>query len=166
MKFDNTDGFPPEKVCEPSLPGLIKIISGRFRAKGGAMMKEYGITLSQCSVVRYLDFADGSAPQKEIVRQLHLSNPTVVGLLSRMEKNGVVKGTRDPSDRRGRIITLTAHGREICQAVKESIIKDNDKARAGLSDKEYAELIRMLKIVCVNLWEDDDRQQKEKEDVL
>ena len=87
--------------------------------------------------------ADG-VPHKEIVKALEVTRATVSGLMTSLERDGLVKSTVDRDDRRNLIATLTSRGRAIVEKAIDSNITSLRAALAPLSAKELATLMSLL----------------------
>ncbi len=130
---------------------LVKILSDRFQAKAARRMKEENLTLAQIQTMIFIHSNDGSVSQKEIEKFLQVTHPTVVGIVSRMEKNGYVSTHQDEKDHRNKIV---------CTTQKADILRDENKAkqahfeadlRRGMTDEEVSELKCLLMKVYHNL---------------
>ena len=94
--------------------------------KGYAIFRDrlqgYGITPPQFSLLAFLWKQDGLS-QAEISEKSHIDRATMVGLIDRLEKEGLVRRLKDISDRRTWRIRLTEKGRslegELCSIADE-----------------------------------------------
>lgn len=130
---------------------LIKLISDKMRAQGDADLKEYDLTYSQVRILSYLHRYGPESTQKEIEGYLDVAHPTVVGLVSRLERNGFVECYPDPSDRRNKLVRLTLKANEIKNKVDEKRRQYEEQMAKGFSQEEQKELIRLLKQVYSNI---------------
>ncbi len=130
---------------------LIKLISDKMRAQGDAVLKECDLTFSQARILSYLHRYGPESTQKEIESYLDVAHPTVVGLVSRLEKNGFVECHHDPSDRRNKLVHLTPKAHEIKSKVDEKRKENEKQMSKGFSEEEQEELIRLLKQVYSNI---------------
>ena len=81
---------------------LIKQISDKMRANADAVFRKHGLTYSQVHVLSFVQACGGSATQKESEIYLDVSHPTIVGLVSRLEKSSADArkfGNRAPKNR-------------------------------------------------------------------
>jgi DNA-binding MarR family transcriptional regulator len=86
----------------------------------------------------------GGVPHKEIVKALQVTRATVSGLMTSLERDGLVKSTVDRDDRRNLIATLTSRGRAIVEKAIDANITSLRAALAPLSAKELATLMSLL----------------------
>ena len=103
-----------------------------------------GMGLSDFAVMEML-LHKGPQPVNEIGRRIELTSGAITTAVDRLESRGLVAREAHETDRRARIVRLTARGKE--QAVK--VFADHkaamDLAPSGLSKAERAMLIQLLK---------------------
>ena len=75
-------------------------------------LEELGITYPQYLVLLVL-WEQDAQPVNDLARRLHLETNTVIPLLQRMEKEGLVTRKRGKEDGRQVIVSLTARSREM-----------------------------------------------------
>ena len=87
----------------------------------------------------------GPQPVNEIGRRIELTSGAITTAVDRLESRGLVTREAHPSDRRARIVRLTAAGEQ--QAVRIFAVHKGamDLAASGLSKTERAALIGLLK---------------------
>jgi DNA-binding MarR family transcriptional regulator len=80
-------------------------------------LKPLGLTVKHFGVMTFLrhetepDRERGALSQQAIGERLRIDRPTMVSLIDDLERAGYVKRERNPDDRRGYVITLTAAGK-------------------------------------------------------
>ena len=86
------------RECAP-LGFKFKQIDNIYEKEFNNRLKKLGLTASQCAVLDYLfNSSADEVNQRDIEKALSLKNPTVTGILKRMEENGfvfIVPSTRD-----------------------------------------------------------------------
>ncbi|MGN0308256.1 MAG: MarR family winged helix-turn-helix transcriptional regulator [Lachnospiraceae bacterium] len=130
---------------------LIKLISDKMRAQGDADLKEYDLTFSQVRILSYLHRYGPEATQKDIESYLDVAHPTVVGLVSRLEKNGFVECHPDISDRRNKVVRLTPRAEEIRGKVDAKKHQNERQMLKEFTKEEEEELLRLLKRLYSNI---------------
>lgn len=130
---------------------LIKRISDKMKATMDADLKQNGLTFSQIRVLGFLDQRNGIATQKQIETYLGVSHPTVVGLVTRMEKNGFLVCYRDEKNRRNKIVSTTEKARHIEHTMLLKRQMAEQKLVQGISESEVKQLKNLLSIVLENL---------------
>jgi len=86
-------------------------------------------------------------PHKEIVKALEVTRATVSGLMTSLERDGLVKSTVDRDDRRNLIATLTSRGRAIFEKSIDPNLASLQAAFATLSADELETLMSLLQRV-------------------
>ncbi|MGD8396166.1 MAG: MarR family winged helix-turn-helix transcriptional regulator [Candidatus Eiseniibacteriota bacterium] len=88
------------------------------------------------------------APAGALARALHLSAPTVTGILDRLEKKGLVDRTRATRDRRSVIVRVTALGHETLE-VAPSLLQDRFRTQlARLAEWERSMILATLQRIA------------------
>lgn len=128
---------------------LIKSINDKLKTKADDDLKRHNLTLSQSRIVGFLTINGGKATQKEIEDFLNVSHPTVVGLVSRMEQNGMVRSS--DSDGRSKSVCLTEQATKIAKDMDETINERERKLLFGLSEEEVSSLEKTLTAMLNNL---------------
>ncbi|MFQ5599842.1 MAG: MarR family winged helix-turn-helix transcriptional regulator [Candidatus Krumholzibacteriia bacterium] len=86
------------------------------------LVEEHGITAPQLAVLAEASRLGGSSIGA-IARGVHLSQPTVSGVLDRLERRGYVRRERSESDRRAVVVTATEKGEKVlCES--PSLLQD------------------------------------------
>lgn len=101
------------------------------------------VTPVQAMLLFYLQKKDGSN-LTEISSGLMLENPTVTGLIDRLEKLGYVKRTDDPDDRRVYLICLTKKGNKVANKALPVVKKLNEQIKEGYSRDEIENFKKVL----------------------
>ena len=68
---------------------MLKKVNDRIHIQADANLKECGLTFSQMRVLMVLRKNGGQVSQKMIEEELGVAHPTVVGIVSRLEKNAL-----------------------------------------------------------------------------
>jgi DNA-binding MarR family transcriptional regulator len=86
----------------------------------------------------------GGVPHKEIVKALEVTRATVSGLMTSLERDGLVKSAVDRDDRRNQNASLTSRGRAIFEKSIDTNLASLRAAFATLSADEQATLTSLL----------------------
>ena len=149
-----------EKEC---LGRLFKQIHFAFEMNGARLMKAVDVTPAQMDVMLllYAKEREGSeVTQKDIETVLRLSNPTVTGLLKRMEEKGFIRRVRKETDKRCRFIYMTEHGRTHMEMLEQARKQGEANIVRGMTDRQAGELKQLLKIVLSNLTEREESPEE------
>jgi MarR family 2-MHQ and catechol resistance regulon transcriptional repressor len=102
------------------------------------------VGLSDFAVMEML-LHKGPQPVNEIGRRIELTSGAITIAVDRLESRDLVTREAHPSDRRARIVRLTARGEERAAKVFAGHKTAMDLAASGLSKTERATLIQLLK---------------------
>jgi Transcriptional regulators len=97
--------------------------------------------------------------QKDLTRCAHIEQPSMAQLLSRLERDGMIKRSPDPSDGRISLISITRKALGILPEVNAAVDAGNELALAGMSDSEAKMLIDLLQRLIANLEGAAQREQ-------
>src|SRR5437773_2063878 len=102
------------------------------------------VGLSDFAVMEML-LHKGPQPVNEIGRRVELTSGAITTAVDRLESRGLVTREAHPSDRRARIVRLTAAGEEQAAEIFAGHKAAMDLAASGLSKTERATLIELLR---------------------
>src|SRR5436189_5930653 len=102
------------------------------------------VGLSDFAVMEML-LHKGPQPVNEIGRRVELTSGAITTAVDRLESRGLVTRETHPSDRRARIVRLTAAGEEKAAKIFVGHKAAMDVAASALSKTERATLIALLK---------------------
>lgn len=132
---------------------LLKMINDRLKTLADASLKENNLTLSQTRVLDFVHLQGDQTTQKEIEDYLGVAHPTVVGILSRLEKNGFLSCYLDPNNKRKKIVCNTEKATNLSTFMLKEMKQTEERLTANLSLAEVNELRRMLQIIYTNIEE-------------
>lgn len=130
---------------------LLKMINDHLKANADASLKGHDLTLSQSRVLNFISSQGNRATQKDIEDYLGVAHPTVVGIISRLEKNGFLSCYFDPDNKRNKIVCATEKAIRLEGILREEMKRTEERLTANLSPKEVNELHRMLEILYSNI---------------
>ena len=125
--------FLISKVCQK----LITNLQNAFSESG------VEVTPIQVMLLFFLQKNDGSS-LTQISHGLMLENPTVTGLIDRLEKSDYVKRSDHPNDRRVYLVYLTEKGRKIANKALPIVKNLNEQIKAGYSKGEIENFKKVL----------------------
>lgn len=124
---------------------LIKKSALIFDKYANQLLTPYNLTSSQFRVLMILyKSPDCSVRQADIELAFSMTNPTVTGLIHKLEKNGLINRVENPNDKRSKLLALTEYAeskREDFIALADSIEKEMID---GLSETEVEMLSDLL----------------------
>ena len=98
---------------------------------------------------------------KDLETELHLSHPTVSGLLSRLEQKGFVELLPDPEDRRSKRIVISRKGTACHERMHSVICEHENRIVRGFTPEERAQFASLLLRAIENVHPEDGCQMKE-----
>lgn len=111
-------------------------------------MKNRQLTMQQGRVLILLAHApEQMMALKKLEEHFGAAQSTVAGLVSRMEKKGLVEAVSNPSDRRIKLVRLTESGQELHRRCYEDMISFEENLTAALSVEEKEQLLVLLQKV-------------------
>ena len=133
---------------ERSLPFLMHLIVSEVETEVNRHARAYGLKIEGVRVLFRL-LAKDHLTVNELARLTGIETSTLSRLLDRMSAKGLLKRSRDSSDKRTVQVSLTVKGRKLAQQHRPVYYKDYDKVLlAGFDAAEGAQfraaLLRML----------------------
>ncbi len=144
--------------CEPDgdmpLGAMFKFIHLTAENRFNQNLQALNLTSSQMHILIYLDHCERvrkKVNQRDIEKHLHLSNPTITGLLQRMEAKGFITRTVSETDGRNKEIAQTDMSRAIHAEMHKRLDAENARMVQGMSEQEVAQLKDLLQRVLDNI---------------
>jgi DNA-binding MarR family transcriptional regulator len=107
-----------------------------------------GIVIGQFPILLELWQKDGVS-QRELLAKLDVEQATLANTLNRMERDGLIRRTKNPADARAQQIWLTEHTMQLRNKAYQSAQAQNSAALRALNDAEQAQLMDfMLRIIA------------------
>lgn len=132
----------PEKI---PIGNKFKIINCAFEEAKNKFLNQYNITAAQFDILLFLRMnPKKEIHQREIEKWLRLKNPTVTGILNRLEeKQFIIRRTND-ADKRFRMIDLTEKGTMVLKDVYVEMKRMEAELFSCLTEQELQQLCGML----------------------
>ena len=125
--------FLISKVCQKLIANLQNVFSD----------SGIEVTPIQVMLLFFLQHNDGSS-LTQISQGLMLENPTVTGLVDRLEKSGYVKRSDHPDDRRVYLVNLTEKGNRVASKALPIVKRLNEEIKKGYSREEIEGFKKVL----------------------
>ncbi|BDF33504.1 MULTISPECIES: MarR family winged helix-turn-helix transcriptional regulator [Extibacter] len=131
---------------------VFKQINNVYEKEFNNLLRTLGITASQCAVLDYLfSSRKEEVNQRDIEKALSLKNPTVTGLLKRLDEKGFILIVPSNRDKRCKIVYLTEKAYDIQRRMEADRKKIDKKLTIGMTKKEKEALQKMLGKVLYNI---------------
>lgn len=115
-----------------------------------ARIRPLGLAPAQFLVLLALWEEDGLT-QAQLVERLDVEQATMANTLARMARDGLIRRTPHPDDRRAFQVRLTARARALKAPATAAADAQNAKALAGLTAAERATLLDLMNRVIANM---------------
>lgn len=124
---------------------LVKKTALIFDKRSNQLLTPYGLTGSQFKILMLLyRTPEGSMRQADIEAKFSMTNPTVTGLMQKLEAKDLVRRVPHPEDRRSKVLVLT----ERAMAIKEELLalaeSLEQQMTANLNEAECEQLALLL----------------------
>ncbi len=109
---------------------------GRFHGPKPAFARE--------RLLRIISSFEGGAKQKELIEEMKVNPSSMSEMISKLEHDGYVKRTVDPSDKRATLITLTELGEARAAELSDERNERFSRLFANLTEEEKEQLVTLL----------------------
>lgn len=126
---------------------LIKQMHFLHQQRLNHIFRAFGLTATQTFTLVFLFRAreEGkTVNQKDIEHEMDISNPTVTGILNRLEHKGLIERVADHRDARAKHIVVTAKALEYDRLLREKFREADEAMVAALTEEEADQLQEML----------------------
>jgi MarR family transcriptional regulator for hemolysin len=128
------------------LYGVARLLRRRFDSKARGLQ----LSRTQCQALLYL-YRHAGINQTCLAQLLDVKPITLVRLIDKLQRIGLIERQIDPSDRRVWRLNLTPAARAKVAEVRELGDLTRSEALAGLAPAEIEQLVKTLQVVKANL---------------
>ena len=140
-----------EKQNQP-IGFIVKQINNVYEKELNERLRKIGITSSQCAVLDYLfRTSKEEVSQRDVEKNLNLKNPTVPGILKRLDEKGYILCVPNANDRRKKNIYLTEKAYDIQRRMDADRRKLDRELTRGMTKREENALRRNLEKLLYNI---------------
>ena len=134
-----------------STPGhLISLAARSFARLSEQRLKPLGFGVGHLPVLVALQNGQPGT-QRDLARFARIEQPPMAQMLARMERDGLIERTPDPTDGRSSRIVLSEAARHRMPATVDTLVKGNCEALEGFTETEANQLVDLLKRLIDNL---------------
>ncbi|WP_131194213.1 MarR family winged helix-turn-helix transcriptional regulator [Lichenihabitans psoromatis] len=134
-----------------STPGhLIALAARGFARLSEARLKPLGFGVGQVPVLVALQNGQAST-QRDLARFARVEQPPMAQMLARMERDGLVQRTPDPTDGRSQRVMMTEVAKTRMPTAVTALFQGNREALSGFTEAEEAEFVSLLSRLIANL---------------
>lgn len=131
---------------------LVKQINNLYEKELTGKLNGLGITSSQCAVLDYLFHTSKDVvSQRDVEKNLSLKNPTVTGILKRLDEKGYILCVPNAEDRRKKNIYLTEKAYDIRRRMESDRRKVDRELTRGMTKREVESLRKNLEKMLYNI---------------
>lgn len=128
---------------------FIKQIHDELERQINNQLRSEDLTMAQVGTLVILNrTSESRMPLKELERKLHVAQSTALGIVSRLERKGLVECFGDPADRRVKMVQITDNGIHCCHMAVRHVKMAEEHLLAGLTDEERAVFYTLLLKLC------------------
>lgn len=126
---------------------MIKQINQLNQIRLNQMMAKFDLTATQTFTMIYLFKSYEKkiqVKQKDIEREMDISNPTVTGILNRLESKGLIERVECKNDARAKNICVTKKALELDIVLREMFSENEKQLVSSLNNEEKQQLDYLL----------------------
>jgi len=106
-------------------------------------LRVHGLSDQQWRVLRVLG-EHGTVETGRVAREAFILGPSLTGVLSRMERDGLVKRERDPDDQRRTVVEATAKGKRLVGKLSHTVEAHYAWMEKTLGKADLSQLYQLL----------------------
>lgn len=126
----------------------IKRIDNALAKEANQNLQAINLTMQQNRMLIQLAKAEGyTLSLKELEEHFCAAQSTVAGLVSRLEKKGLIQALPNPTDRRVKLVRLTEEGLALHAMSRQGLVESEARLTALLSAEEKEQLLTCLRKV-------------------
>ena len=129
-----------------NLPRLLLQARESVMARTRPGLREHGLSDQQWRVLRVLG-EHGVVDTGRVAREAFILGPSLTGVLARMERDGLIRRTRDAEDQRRSVVEATAKGRALVERLSHAIEAQSVWMEQALGQQKLAQLYALLDAV-------------------
>ncbi len=151
MAVQRRSDTEPVRITEPQRVGRLVIrVARELRTYVDRQVAPLGLTMQQAELLVWT-YRQRGANATDLTDLLLTDDAGVSRLLGRLEAKGLITRRVGVGDRRARALQLTPSGRALARRLLRFAGRGNEMLLAGLTQRESAELRRLLLHVSGNL---------------
>lgn len=126
-----------------NLPRLLLQAREAVMAHNRPRLREHGLSDQQWRVLRVLG-EHGTVETGRVAREAFILGPSLTGVLTRMERDGLIRRERDPDDQRRTVVEATAKGRRLVDRLSSTVEAHYQWMEQALGKNKLGQLYRLL----------------------
>ncbi len=131
---------------------MIKMIDNTYKLEINLKLKDYRLTQTQSNLLLYLARNDDhKITQREIERFMDCTNPTITGILNRLEKNDFIVRKNSDEDARSKCVELSEKAKQMHREIEEVITLNEARLLSCLEEDERDSLRSLLRKLLLGI---------------
>ena len=126
-----------------NLPRLLLQAREAVMAHTRPSLREHGLSDQQWRVLRVLG-EHGLVETGRVAREAFILGPSLTGVLTRMERDGLIRRYRDPADQRRTVVEATPKGMRMVESLSRTIEAHYAWMEKSLGKQKLSELYQLL----------------------
>ena len=129
---------------------LLKQVQESVKKEANNELRKQGLTSSQAQMLMALYEADQHCLSlKQMEKSFQVSQPTIVGIVKRLEQKGYVESHNFAGDKRVKIVAITEDGIAKLSEGKAAMDKVQNRWFQGLSEEEQTQFRTILEKIAL-----------------
>jgi MarR family transcriptional regulator for hemolysin len=125
--------------------GLLLFSTARaWRTKLDQRLRPLGLSQGKWRTLIHLSHGGDRLTQKEIAERMGIEEPTLAGLLNRLEDDGWIKRQESPNDRRCKIVHLQRRSKSVLDEIFSTAHELRDELLHDVSSDDLETTMRVL----------------------
>jgi homoprotocatechuate degradation regulator HpaR len=129
-----------------NLPRLLLQARESVMAHTRPRLREHSLSDQQWRVLRVLG-EHGLVETGRVAREAFILGPSLTGVLTRMERDGLIRRARDPEDQRRTVVEATPKGKRLVARLSLAIESHYDWMEQSLGKQRLGQLYELLDAV-------------------
>ncbi|MDO8375281.1 MAG: homoprotocatechuate degradation operon regulator HpaR [Polaromonas sp.] len=126
-----------------NLPRLLLQARESVMAHTRPRLREHALSDQQWRVLRVLG-EHGVVETGKVAREAFILGPSLTGVLTRMERDGLIRRARDPADQRRTVVEATDKGMQLVDTLSQTIEAHYTWMEKTLGKQSLAQLYELL----------------------
>ena len=127
----------------------LKQIQDSLERQANNDLRTQDLTLMQLGVLLLLnDSLNGAMSLKDLEKFFGVAQPTMAGIVKRLEQKGFVESRSSETDKRIKMIGITDHGIACCKRSEYYMEESEERLLCGLTPVEKQVFLALLQKIC------------------
>lgn len=126
-----------------NLPRLLLQARESVMAHTRPSLRDHGLSDQQWRVLRVLG-EHGTVETGRVAREAYILGPSLTGVLTRMERDGLIRRERDPADQRRTVVEATVKGMRLVDKLSRTIEAHYAWMEKSMGKQKLAALYALL----------------------